>query len=112
MTRIGILRISYIYRRVFLPLSKNNPISSCITARVNPYKKEVPIFCKIPSNPRILITDIVAKKGYIKDLKEKVISSKRLKVRKVTTTEMPELAAGSPISPSKLFMGFYRFSKR
>ena len=82
-------------RQIFLPLSNTNPINSCITARVNPFKKEEPIFLKIitkkskavngehlaPKLSKLHQLDITKKKGYIKDLKDKIIN-KKLKIKK------------------------------
>lgn len=82
-------------RQIFLPLSKKNPVNSCVSARVNPFKKEEPIFLKItnkkvpvdipdsdsPLQPQkqkrcqssiVHTLDITKRKGYIRDLKQKI----------------------------------------
>ena len=83
-------------RQIFLPLSTKNPLNSCVTARVNPFKKEEPVFLKVinkkhwgkgikyidPAKSKVHQLDIVKKKGYIKDLKDK-ITNKSLKIKQL-----------------------------
>ena len=38
----------------------------------------MPIFYKIPATPKIIKPDVITKKGYIKELKEKIITDKTL----------------------------------
>jgi len=64
-----------------------------VHARVNPNSKNVPLFAKIPTEPKILKADILKKKGYIQDLKLKIVKRKSMSIiPKFSSAELENLS--------------------